>query len=194
MKYIKLGGVQLFVLIRLAVWCILLLLALKYRYFINRSYTHYKFKKIIVVIMCIILLIFSFIIPLENAILTFSSPEAAFTYYNNGDIVLAIDGEETALVIAYDSTTLIVPKVENGWKLGMGHETKTVYSSIDNGFWISVLRYRETNEYYIIVSGVSKNISKIEDNKDSIFRFSEDLNTYYAYIGNYDESYRLTIT
>ena len=70
-------------------------------------------------------------LPIENSFVTFDSPKAAYEYFNSGksNIELVVKGDNCDFIIdrKKDSDTyLIVPKTANGWKIGIGWETKRI--------------------------------------------------------------------
>lgn len=71
-----------------------------------------------------------YLIPFENAFITFSSPEKAFHYTNSWDIDNIVSGTETSFVIASKNnvnTYKIVPKTQKGWKISSTLATKDMF-------------------------------------------------------------------
>lgn len=144
------------------------------------------------------------LVPIENAFVTFSSPEAAFEYVNTGKAKLAVEGDKTAFVIGEKGDAdiySIIPKSNDGWKLGMGFDTKKVNQKISNGITIYVYRYQKSDDYYITVLNTNGGDFEVTDNHNSRFCYLDEMNptlhktfyTYYAYIQNMDDQYRLTV-
>lgn len=95
----------------------------------------------------------------------------------------------------------IVPKVNNGWKIGMGLDTKNVFHTMTEGITIQVYRYKSTNDFFIGVTDTKDGTSKITDNHGSVFKYVKKTDstlrqtcyTYYAYLNNFDNQYTLTV-
>lgn len=172
---------------------------------IKTTKTKYKRRYYIISFICVILVIVLFnLIPIENAFITFSTPESAFSYVNTGNIKLVINGSQTDLVVAQKEDAKIysiIPKTENGWKLGMGIDTKRIIQKTFEGIIIYVYQYKNTNEYYITVLNTNGGMLELSDNHDSTFfhvdEVNEELNEtfyiYYTYIKALDEQYTLIV-
>ena len=152
----------------------------------------------------VILITISALIPIENCFVTFSSPELAYNYNHTGDVKLIVDGEKTNFVISekgYVDDYIIIPKSINGWKLGMGLDTRKVVQKIFDGITIYVYQYNNTNDYYITISDTNGCSLNISDNHDSEFQFLDKYNstlnktiyTYYAYINTFNDQYLLNV-
>ncbi len=163
-------------------------------------------RRIYLISSCLIIVLcsFSFSIPVENLFITFSSPEAAFRYMDTGIVELVVEGQETTMVIAQNGDAdiwTVLPKSDNGWKLGVGKNLKTVVEKVSSDIVIYVSQYRNTEEYYIRVLNTNGGELKISDNQNSTFqcliRFNELVNKtfskYYSCIHNFDETYVLTV-
>lgn len=143
-----------------------------------------------------------YFVPFENSFLTFRSPEAAYQYVTFGktNIVHKIDGKESAFVIDRSMNTdtyQIVPKGENGWKIGLGSDTNCIYRNFINGISIDIYRYKSTDEYYLFVDAVSADHVEVKDSRNSEFDALESggghFVTYCTYLLKPDEQYRLSI-
>lgn len=92
-----------------------------------------------------------YLIPFENAFITFSTPEKAFRYTNSWDIDNIVSGTETSFVIASKNnvnTYKIVPKTQKCWKLA-SIATKDMFQYFCNGISIHIYRYKNSSDYYI---------------------------------------------
>lgn len=147
---------------------------------IKTTKTKYKRRYYIISFICVILVIVLFnLIPIENAFITFSTPESAFSYVNTGNIKLVINGSQTDLVVAQKEDAKIysiIPKTENGWKLGMGIDTKRIIQRTFEGIIIYVYQYKNTNEYYITVLNTNGGMLELSDNHDSTFFHVDEVN------------------
>lgn len=154
--------------------------------------TYLPFKKIGIILLSFVLIIVLCLFPVENLFVTFSTPEKAYSYLKNKEIDLVVNGNASSLIVASDGDTLIVPKYNNRWKLGSSIDSVKVYESIDKGFHVVIFQYKETEELYIIVSGISSDISVVKDNLGTKFIKRKDTNIYYAYINQYN-NYEITL-
>lgn len=152
----------------------------------------------------IVLTTLSAFVPIENAFITFSSPTAAFEHINTGNVKLIVNGEETDFVVAEKGNAdsyLIIPKAGNGWKMGLGTDTKRIAHKFSNGVSIEVYQYKNTGDYYITVLNTEGGMLEISDNHNSEFSYLDKQNaslnetfyTYYAYVKNFDAQYILTV-
>lgn len=151
-------------------------------------------KKLVLFIVAFVLVTtVSNLIPVENAFITFSSPEEAYNYFDSADVEIVVEGEKSALIIADGNIHKIVPKSAGGWKIGMGLDSKKEKEKIYNGYWIFVFNYKKTDEKYIMVSSSDKKIIDITDSVGSVFYNSDDSRYSYAYIKDYDNTYTVNV-
>lgn len=192
---------MIFIVIRIIVLSLVLFLLLK-KDKVNKS----KTKKIIIIAVSVASFVVSALIPFENVFITFSTPEASYKYHNQGTPVICVEGRDTDLVVGQKGNSYIyniAPKTTSGWKLGMGYELKNIYQSIDsaNKNLINVFRYKNTNEFYIVVANIEGESLSVHDNLNSEFVLSEktDKNgnandcAYYTYINALDNNYVLSL-
>lgn len=165
-----------------------------------------KTKKTVAIILSAFLLAVSALIPFENLFVTFSTAESSYKYHNQGTPVITVDGQDTSLVVGQKRNTYIyniIPKVDNGWKLGMGYNMKNIYQSVDSADknLINVFQYKNTNEFYLVVTNIEGKALQINDSMNSEFVLSEssDKNgsandsAYYAYVNVLDSDYVLCV-
>ena len=159
---------------------------------------------IICIIIAVMLTILSVLIPIENIFVTFSSPESAYGYVNKGEVKLVVNGKKSDFVIGENGDTdiyAIIPKSDDGWKLGMGADTKRIIKKISDGIIIYVYQYRNSDDYYITVLDTNGGESKITDNQNSEFYHLDKINntlnktfyTYFAYVENLNNQYIITV-
>lgn len=193
---------MLFVMIRLA-FCIIAFI-IGFLLIKKSRVIHKRRWSIIAFVVVVILTTISALIPIENALITFSSPESAYNYNNFGNVKLIVDGEKTNFVIGAKGDAdiyAIVPKSNGGWKIGMGLDTKKIIQTISDGITINVYQYKNTNDYFITVLDTKGGSSDITDNHHSEFKYLEKSNstlgktfyTYYAYINDFNDQYSLTV-
>lgn len=144
------------------------------------------------------------LLPVENAFLAFSSPQSAYQYNHTGNVKLIVSGKITDFVVGakgdVDEYT-ILPKSDDGWKLGMGFDTKRIHQTISDGVVIYVYQYKNSDDYYITILDTDGGPLELTDNRNSDFQCLEHKDevlrttfyTYYAYVHDYDDSYALTV-
>ncbi len=159
---------------------------------------------IIAFIAAVVVLTASALIPVENAFLSFASPEAAYRYNHSGAVMLEINGEKTTFLVGEKGDTYeyaIIPKAKDGWKLGVGSDVDRVVQTVSNGITVQVYQYKKTGEHYIVVQDTNGGASSISDTQNSEFLHLEKTNsvlnkvffTYYAFINDFGDGYALTV-
>lgn len=95
-----------------------------------------------------------YLIPFENAFITFSTPEKAFHYTNSWNIDDIVSGTETSFVIASKNnvnTYKIVPKTQKGWKISSAlHWKQKICFSIFATEYLFI--YTDIKTHRIIIS------------------------------------------
>ena len=137
---------------------------------VNKKY-HYIFTAVIVIFSTTLLAFF----PFENALITFKSPEEAYKYYNFGvgNVELVASGKNSDLVIGEKDDTdvyLIIPRVEDGWKIGLGIDTNKISRRTNGTTELFVYQYKDTDDFYIVVFDYMKENLDIIDSHNSQFR------------------------
>lgn len=193
---------MLFVSVRIIFWSVAFIVCF---FLIKKSRIVHKRKwYIIALIAAVILTVVSALIPIENAFITFSSPEATYNYTHSGEVSLVVNGEKTDFVIGKNGDTdvyAIIPKSGNGWKLGMGSDTKKVIQTLSDGITVCVYQYKNSGDCYITVLDTNGGASEVSDNHNSEFYYLDKTNstlnktfyTYYAYINEFDDRYTLIV-
>ena len=145
---------------------------------------------VVTLVLCIVMCF----IPIENAFITFASPEEAYGYYNNGTRAeLIVEGQDSDLVIGVKNgkkEVLIVPKVSEGCKIGLGVDTKKVNNGIVDEMAYILYQHKKTCDYFIVIVDIEERVNQISDSNNSKFTLWE--RNYYAYISNIDD-YKITI-
>lgn len=174
-------------------------------FLINKFQSSHKSKKIIISFVVTLVLFFVFqLLPLENILISFPSPEASYNYNHNSRAKLVVNGEMTDFVVGSDSESdvyAIIPKSNGKWKLSVPNDKKLIFSTYNEDASVDVFRYKNTNEYYISVLHTDSGPFNISDSRNSEFKCSkrhisatdETYYTYYAYINNFDEQYSLIV-
>ena len=132
-----------------------------------------------------------------NTFVYFSTPEEAYSYNYKGKIEKVVEGQQTALVIAYDNrdkSTVIVTNSMGKWKAGAGYKTKIVYQSFEDDIGVVVLNHNNSKDYYVLISCLNDKIYNVEDSMNSSFTFYDDDRSCCTVIEDYDEFYSVKIT
>ena len=145
-------------------------------------------------------------LPFENLFVTFDSPKAAYEYYNLGksNIELVVEGDDCDFIIdrKNDSDTyLIIPKTADGWKIGVGSNTKRIVQKLSNGIVLYVYQYKDTNDYFITILDTNGCESTVSDEYNTKFfsleRYNDSLEknfvTYYAHITKLNPRYSVIV-
>lgn len=190
--------------IRLIIGCIFLvcsITAIKKSKVIRKHILYIVFTSLSVLL--IVVLTF---LPFENLFITLDSPKAAYEYFNLGksNIELIVEGDDCDFIIdrKNDSDTyLIIPKTADGWKIGIGSNTKRIVQKLSNGIVLYVYQYKNTSEYFITILDTNGGKSTISDEYNTKFLSLERNNdslgktfvTYYAHITNLNPQYSVIV-
>lgn len=144
--------------------------------------------------------------PFENFFITFNSSKDAYEYVNIGDsnIELVVEGDNCDFVIDCKNDTdryLIIPKTKNGWKIGIGADTKRIVQKTYNSTVIYVYQYKNTKDYFITVFDANEGALNIIDNCGSEFHSimkendysGETFIIYFAHISSYGSQYNVQV-
>ena len=158
-----------------------------------------------ITILIIFMIVLAFI-PFENLFITFSSPEKAFHYYQGSKtkVKLVVKGKDSDLVIGEDDDAhiyLIVPKVANGWKIGMWTNTKLISYEMYNSISVDVYQYKNTNDYFVAILDTNGGYSQITDSFNSKFSslvqpidvLEKTYVTYYTNIQDFTDEYWINV-
>ena len=154
----------------------------------------------------VVLIIVLAFLPFENLFVTFDSPEAAYEYFNLGksNVELIVEGDACDFIIDRQKDSdkyLIIPKTADGWKIGIGANTKRIAQKISNGIVLYAYQYKDTSDYFITILDTNGGESTISDEYDTKFISLERSNdslgktfvTYYAHIANFNPQYSVTV-
>ena len=189
--------------IRLIFWTIIVLMC----FFLIKKHmrVHKNRWYLMLFIIACILFSLSALIPVENAFVTFSSPQSAYSYMYMNKTKLVVEGTNTAFVIGgegKDSSYTIIPRSDTGWKLGPALDVNTSISKFSsNKVKIYVDQYKDSEEYYITVYNANGAAAEVSDSRNSKFYHldkssngdDETFYTYYSYVHDLDDQYTLTV-
>ena len=154
----------------------------------------------------VILIVVLAFLPFENLFVTFDSPKAAYEYFNLGksNIELIVEGDDCDFIIDRKNDSyayLIIPKTVDGWKIGVGSNTKRIVQKLSNGIVLYVYQYKNTSDYFITILDTNGGESNISDEYNTKFLSLERNNdslgktfvTYYAHITNLNPQYSVIV-
>lgn len=164
-----------------------------------------KLRRKMLYIVAAVLLILSDIalceLPVENAFVTFDSPESAAQYVGIDHVSYIIDGADTGLLISGETGEYqerIFPKTQDGWKLSGESAThiRGFYSGPDAA--IQLLQYKDTAEYYLVViyMGTPPALSDSNGSAFQLLQAGDGYTTdsiFAAYVPQYSADYAMTI-
>ncbi len=194
----------MFIILRIILGCIFLLFSILVAKKIKKNKNRLTYLMITGISIALVIALSFF--PFENLFFTFDSPNAAYEYYKLGSskIENVIEGAECDFVVDRKDNSdsyLIIPKTSEGWKIGIGSNTKRIEQKIADGIVIYVYQYGNTNEYFITIFDTNGEVLDLSDKYDTIFITSEKHNevlektftTYYAYIPEFTSDYIISV-
>ena len=166
-------------------------------------------KQLIIVSLVVALVMITSLsfVPFENAFITFNSPEASYNYtkFGKSNVELVVSGNYSDFVVDVESSSeqsyLIIPKNSDGWKIGLGINTKKIDQIFVDGISVNLYQYKNTDDYFINIIGFVDEMQKVSDSCNSVFYSLEKENAflgtvyicYFAHIGEYNSDYSITI-
>ena len=162
----------------------------------------------IILAICVVIAAISCLVPIENAFVTFSSPQKAYNYWNRSEkVILVIDGEDTTRVIEKKGNDTfadaILPKTKGGWKLAGPLDNVHTETRVYNNVIIWIYNRDGSEDYYLQMfdSGSKKELqitdslgSEIFDYKEYDNRLADSTKWYYfTCVNNLDADYKLTV-
>ena len=172
--------------------------------FILRHYPHNRKAKtlgIAVVFAAAVITLISAAYPIENLFVSFQTPEDAFEYRTHLTAEHVIYGQDSSMVFGRKANEplaeFVIPRSESGWKLGSDNDLSICYGMRPfDGFYITVERFRDTDDYYISILDSTQTDKNITDkNGTSFFKGYQDKDScsYYAYVNRFDMDYYIIV-
>lgn len=150
----------------------------------------------IINIIFVLIIGIGFFLLVGDSLLYFDSPEEAFNYSKNEEAKLIIEGKTTDYVLG-ENNRVVLEKNEKGWRIPFSQVETKKYSKQIGSISIYVMRYKLTNEYYVIVWDMSGKAFVVSDNCNSKFYSTEGngelSDSYYAYVYDINEKYTISI-
>lgn len=146
------------------------------------------------------------LIPMEHTIWRFDSPAGAFAFKNRGKVILTLEGEESAYVLAEDGQDSYaydyIAKKDDKWCVVSGM-TKRPTMIVNDTASVLIYQFRNTDDYYIAVRSHGNEEVTVSDNRGTVFHkigkshTIEDITvsdyTYYGYVHHIDASYQIKV-
>ena len=192
----------MYTVLRIIIGCVFLLIPLvllKVFKVLRRNRTF-----VLLLILSFIIMTASIFVPFENLILTFNTPEEVYRYYSfKPNNVLVLEGSNSALVIDRQENKdsyYMVPRVGQGWKIGLGTDMKSISHTIENELFIDVYQYKNSDDYYICISHISGDSLLLSDEYQTSFYSlkridysGKEIFSYYACVHFLESKYSLTV-
>ena len=146
------------------------------------------------------------LIPVIHRTQVFSSPEEAFQWKNQGEVILTLEGKDSAFVAARDGTSGYqvdcVARNGDGWSPSGGPSVERTTNTTEKATVI-IYHLKGSRDYYVSVT-VNRGDAVVADNCDSVFHqvAQETVETengtvglyhWYAWVYDKDDSYRLMV-
>ncbi len=153
----------------------------------------------------IFIVIISFLFPVDNYFVSFSTPESSYRYNHIGSATVVAEGNQSSFLVESHNEKkdyVIIPKSNGKWKTDLGFATQLINHKSENSIVISVYKCKGTADYYVTVLNTEGGSVVVSDTCNSNFAYlnykNEQLNkefyTYYAYIDSFDvDSYTLYV-
>ena len=123
---------------------------------VAKSKARHKQRRVVgcVLLALAITIVLSFV-PFENAIVTFPSAESAARYYDMkfSNTQEVVEGLECDMVVARKSknsySQTLVPKTNEGWKIGLGTDIKIISQKTTENATITVYGHQKLSDRFI---------------------------------------------
>ena len=188
----------MFFVLRIAICVVVVIIsALIYRFF-SKTFN----KRFLLILLVISLTLFSLcgILPIENAFMTFDSPEEICTYRYGVPPICSVEGENSALFFYSQKQSFYhsgVIKENGGWKMIMGRSVNQKNQIVCGDIYLSVYQIKGADDVYIMVRKPVDNISfDLSDNRGTVFAHFfpyKNREAWCAYLENPDATYYVTI-
>lgn len=169
-----------------------------------------KYRKRVLYIVFASMSVFFYVVsmffPFENLLVSFDSPKSAYEYYSfdRSKIELVVEGEHCDFLVARkgsSETYLILPKTEDGWKIGIGSHTKRIVQQQSDEVVVYVYQYKNTSDYFVTIFSTSGGELTVSDDSNTEFFALERKDdvlgstfvTYYGHIANLTSQHCVTV-
>lgn len=126
------------------------------------------------------------IVPVENKIIIFDSPEKVFYYTCVGEIEDIIYGDQSCMVIYSTQNSYsykIIPRTEKGYQIGNVFSNRRVYRGLNQGNSADILQLQGTDDYYLWATFLSLNSDiTVSDSIHSSFQYIENRGNMNAFV------------
>ncbi len=149
-------------------------------------------RKRIIIYSCIAWMIIPtalYLVPVENVLVGFNTPEEVFNYTIKGTIIDVVEGQDSAMIVYLTEkktySAAFSRKENNKWKIVVSSS----YSCVTSPAGFFVFRIGKTDDHYLTGVVPGKN-TVVKDSNDSAFNVIGK-GFVYAYIGNIDDGYSI---
>lgn len=117
--------------------------------------------------------------PIENLFYTFPTAESAAQYLCDGEVVGSVEGRDSYYLLFRvkegEMSQVIIPKIEDGYKIAVGFSRKQVAHGMGAGGIVDVASIHGSSDYYVFAMGIvqGENV-EIRDNCSTQFATSVD--------------------
>ena len=167
----------------------------------RQCFRNSKPKQITVYVVTFFIMLIAYLVPFENWFYTFPSVDKAYTYIANDTIQVIVEGESSAFVLASNERGKtahihVFSKDKDGWKLCNGFDVKQIKTSFINECSLQVYRYKNSEDYYVIISDRYYKKLQLNDTYKTVFIEStlngqNGLYEYCGYIKNWTIPYKI---
>lgn len=142
--------------------------------------------------------------PVENLVIGFSTPEAAFKYNNSGEILEINEYTDCALVIASTEdgkiTTHVLPNKDGKWKLETVYNRRRDVTTM-NYCIVERLYIPDSNNCFVIITHSTDgniadpptNVADSHNTKFEAVSYPDVLTFYYGFVENMDDAYSVHV-
>ena len=197
---------MLYALFRIIFWAIVFLTVYSFCIRTKRVVNKRRFG-VLTLVLCAVLCSVTGLIPVENLIISFESPEDVLRYSRTGivgDIEYIAHGNDSSILIYSTADTqsirghFIVPRSSSGYKIPTPFSVRRVMQSYGSSTSIRVFNFdifsvEGTDDYYIVGFFFTPNDTNIVDNNGNVIKqistWNETLNEYIIYVFSYIENF-----
>lgn len=143
----------------------------------------------------------SMMLPIENLLYSFKSPEEAFMYIGQAEPENVLLGQYSCIVSGKHGNDYVpdgvFTRAEDGWKLGKINDLRLCFATmIPKEFTVKVRQFRNTEDYYVEIIDYTGTDKVITDKNGTAFikwYQKGDERSYRAYVQNINMDYYVVI-
>ena len=177
-------------LIRIILWMLLVIMAV----LIVKKNSNGKNLKLIIVIISVVIVVLD-VIPVENLLFNFKSPEKAFWYATGDKVQSVIEGNDSVFVVGESNTDILMRQGD-----GFAVDNKAyhyIHTQYSDGLLIQVCEKNNSSDVYVVVSPDKDNNVPLTDSFRSSYQKEffarNEYPSFVAYIGKSLDGYLLIV-